>query len=124
MVRSVLSHVVGDLTPRYSYKPSNDEAVAEPKRLRAGAIGWIERCRALTAMDDVDADTRAIFRAWWTDVVHTYENIQQYVYTYASTIASDLGNAINHTIRCMAEQNVEAPDEVPLSYLTNLARRK
>ena len=74
-------------------------------------------------MDDVDADTRAIFRAWWTDVVHTYENIKQNVYTYSSTIAADLGNAINHTIRCIAEQNVEALDEVPLSYLTNLARQ-
>jgi uncharacterized protein YwqG len=123
VVRSVLSHVVRDLTPRYSYKPLNDEGVAELKRLRAGAIGWLERCRALTPMDDVDADTRAIFRAWWTDVVHTYENVKQYVYTYSSTIASDLGNAINHTIRCMAEQNVEALDEVPLSYLTNFARR-
>jgi uncharacterized protein YwqG len=114
---------VRDLRPRYSHKPSNDEAVAELKRLRAGAIGWLERCRALTPMDDVDADTRAIFRAWWTDVVRTYENVQQYVSTYASTIGSDLGNAINHTIRCMAEQNVEALDEVPLSYLTNIARQ-
>lgn len=123
VVRSVLSHVMGDLTPRYSYKPISAEAAAELKRLRAGAIGWLERCRALTPMDDVDADTRANFRAWWIDVVQTYERTQEYVYTYSSTITADLGDAINHTIRCMVEHDVEAFDEVPLSYLTNLARQ-
>ncbi|MGY0570032.1 DUF1963 domain-containing protein [Bradyrhizobium sp. RDM12] len=118
VVRSVLSHTMRDLTPRSSYKPFNDDVVAELKRLRAGAIGWLERCRALTPMDEVDADTRATFRAWWIDVVQTYETMREYVYTYTSTIAADLGHAIDHTIRSMAEQDVDALDDVPVSYLT------
>ncbi len=118
VVRSVLLHLTRDLRPKYSSEPVNDEAVAELKRLRAGAIGWIERCRALTPMDGVDAETRATFRAWWIDLVQTYEKIHEYVYTYPSAFAADLGKVIDHTIRCIAEQDIDALDDVPVSYLT------
>lgn len=123
VVRSVLSRVLRDLTPGPYGKPLTDECAVELKRLRAGAIGWLERCRALTPMDDVDADIKAAFRTWWFDVVRSYEKMDRQVSTSTSAIAKDLGKAINHTIRCMATQDVGTLDEVPLSYLDNLARQ-
>ncbi|QIP07310.1 DUF1963 domain-containing protein [Bradyrhizobium symbiodeficiens] len=123
VVRSVLSHVQRDLTLGYSGRPLTDEAAVESKRLRAGAVGWLERCRALTPMDDVDADTKAAFRSWWFDIVQAYKKMNGQVRTYAGEIAGDLGNAINHTIRCMATHDVDAPDDAPLSYVANLARQ-
>ncbi|GMO12264.1 DUF1963 domain-containing protein [Bradyrhizobium sp. TM233] len=123
VVRSVLSHVQRDLTLGYSGRPLTDEATVELRRLRAGAIGWLERCRALTPMDDVDADTKAAFRSWWFDIVQAYKKMDGQVRTYAGEIAGDLGNAINHTIRCMATNDVDAPDDAPLSYIANLARQ-
>jgi uncharacterized protein YwqG len=123
VVRSVLSHVLRDLKPGSHYKPLTDEAAVELKRLRVGAIGWLERCRALTPMDDVDADTKAAFRSWWLDVALAYKKMDGQVSTSTGRIAGDLGNAINHTIRCMATQDADASDDVPLSYLANLARQ-
>ncbi|WP_298885937.1 DUF1963 domain-containing protein [uncultured Bradyrhizobium sp.] len=123
VVRSVLSHVVRDLTPGSYYKPLPDEAAAELKRLRVGAIGWLERCRALTPLDDVDADTKTAFRSWWLDVVRTYKTMDGQVRTYVSTISADLGNAINHTIRCMVTQDNDAFDDAPRSYVANLAQQ-
>ncbi|WP_440642722.1 DUF1963 domain-containing protein [Bradyrhizobium sp. PUT101] len=123
VVRSVLSHVQRDLTRGYYGKPLTDEATVELKRLRGGAIGWLERCRALTPMDDVDPDTKASFRSWWFKIVHAYKKLDGQVPTYASTIADDLGNAINHTIRCMATQDVDISDHAPSSYVANLARQ-
>ena len=123
VVRSVLSRVLRDLTSGSYYKPLTDEAAAELKRLRAGAIGWLERCRALTPMDDVDADTKAAFRSWLADVVRAYEKMDGQVSTYTTQITADLGNAINHTIRCMVAQDVDARDDAPLSYVANLARQ-
>jgi uncharacterized protein YwqG len=123
VVRSVLSHVLRDFKPGSHYKPLTDEAAVELKRLRVGAIGWLERCRALTPMDDVDADTKAAFRSWWLDVALAYKKMDGQVSTSTGRIAGDLGNAINHTIRCMATQDADASDDVPLSYLANLARQ-
>lgn len=123
VVRSVLSNVLRDLTPGSYYKPLTDEAAVELNRLRVGAIGWLERCRALTPMDDVDADTKATFRSWWIGVVQAYDKMDRQVSTYTSKIAGDLGNAINHTIRCMVTQDVDARDDAPLSYVANLARQ-
>ncbi|WP_349630520.1 DUF1963 domain-containing protein [Bradyrhizobium iriomotense] len=123
VVRSVLSHVQGDLTGGYYGKPLTDEATMELKRLRAGAIGWLERCRGLTPMDDVDPESKASFRSWWFDVAHAYKELDGKVPTYVSTIAGDLGNAINHTIRCMATQDVDISDHAPPSYVANLARQ-
>ncbi|MBR0983882.1 DUF1963 domain-containing protein [Bradyrhizobium liaoningense] len=123
VVRSVLSFVQRDLKLGYCGKPLTDEAAVELKRLRAAAIGWLERCRALTPMDDVDADTKAAFRSWWFDIVQAYKKMDGQVGTYAGEIAGDLGNAINHTIRCMATHDVDAPDDAPLSYVANLARQ-
>jgi uncharacterized protein YwqG len=123
VVRSVLLHVLRDLKPGSHYKPLTDEAAVELKRLRVGAIGWLERCRALTPMDDVDADTKAAFRSWWLDVALAYKKMDGQVSTSTGRIAGDLGNAINHTIRCMATQDADASDDVPLSYLANLARQ-
>lgn len=123
VVRSVLSHVQRDLTLGYSGRPLTDEAAAELQRLRTGAIGWLERCRALTPMDDVDPDTKASFRSWWFNIVHAYEKLKGQVRTYAGTIRSDLGNAINHTIRCMATYDTDIFDHAPSSYVTNLARQ-
>lgn len=123
VVRSVLSHVLRDLKLGYYGKPLTDEATVELKRLRAGAIGWLERCRALTPMDDVDPDTKASFRFWWSDVVQAYEKMSGQVRTYTSQITDDLGDAINHTIRCMATQDVDISDYAPSTYVTNLARQ-
>ncbi|MCK1544947.1 DUF1963 domain-containing protein [Bradyrhizobium sp. 147] len=123
VVRSVLSHVQRDLTRGYYGKPLTDEATMELKRLRAGAVGWLERCRALTQMDGIDLDTKASFRSWWFDVVRAYEKLDGQVRTYASELPRDLGNAINHTIRCMATQRADGCDDVPLSYVANLARQ-
>jgi hypothetical protein len=123
VVRSVLSRVRRDLTPPASYKPLTGEAAAELQRLRAGAIGWLERCRALTPLDDVDADAKSAFRAWWVGVAEAYARMEGQVYTSAFSIAADLGHAINHTIRCLAAQSADACDDVPLSYLANLARQ-
>lgn len=123
VVRSVLSRVLRDLTSGSYYKPLTDEAAAELKRLRAGAIGWLERCRALTPMDDVDADTKAAFRSWLVDVVQAYEKMDGQVSTYTTQITADLGNAISHTIRCMVAQDVDARDDAPLRYVANLARQ-
>ncbi|MDF0520459.1 DUF1963 domain-containing protein [Bradyrhizobium yuanmingense] len=72
VVRSVLAHVSRDLTRGYYGKPPTDEAAAELKRLRAGAIGWLERCRGLTPMDDVDPEMKASFRSWWFNMTKTY----------------------------------------------------
>lgn len=123
VVRSVLSHVQRDLTGGYYGKPLTDEATMELMRLRAGAIGWLERCRGLTTMDDVDPETKASFRSWWLDVARAYKELDRKVPTYVGSIAGDLGNAINHTIRCMATQDVDISDHAPSSYLTNLARQ-
>ncbi|MBR0699120.1 DUF1963 domain-containing protein [Bradyrhizobium diazoefficiens] len=123
VVRSVLSYVQRDLKFGYFGKPLADEATVELKRLRTSAIGWLERCRALTPMDDVDPNTKATFRSWWIDVVRAYERMDGQVRTYAGEIVDDLGNAINHTIRCMATSDVDAPDEAPLSYVANLERQ-
>lgn len=123
VVRSVLSHVQRDLTPGSYYKPLTDDAAVELKRLRVGAIGWLERCRALTPMDNVDADTKATFRSWWFDVAQAYKKMDGQVSTYTSEISADLGNAINHTIRCMAAKDADIRDDAPLSYLVNLARQ-
>lgn len=123
VVRSVLSHVQRDLRGGYHDKPHTDDVTAELKRLRAGAIGWLERCRALTPMDGVDPDTKAAFRFWWFDVVRAYEKLDGQVRTYASELPADLGNAINHTIRCMATQHADACDDAPLSHVANLARQ-
>lgn len=121
VVRSILSHVQRDLRLGHYGEPLTDEVTVELKRLRASAVGWLERCRALTPMDDVDADTKAAFRSWWLDVVQAYEKMNRQVRTYSGQIAEDLGNAINHTIRCMATHDVSAPDEAPLKYVANLA---
>jgi len=123
VVRSVLSHVQRDLTLGYYGKPLADEATVELKRLRASAIGWLERCRALTPMDDVSPDTKATFRSWWIDVVQTYERMEGQVRTYAGEIVDDLGTAINHTIRCMFTQDVDASEDAPPSYVMNLVRQ-
>lgn len=123
VVRSVLSHVLRDLKLGYYDKPLADEAIVELKRLHAGAIGWLERCRALTPMDDVDPDTKMAFRSWWFDVVQTYKKMDGRVRTYTSALAADLGHAINHTIRCMAAQDADASDDAPLSYVANLERQ-
>jgi uncharacterized protein YwqG len=123
VVRSVLSHVMRDLTPGSYYRPLTDEGAVELKRLRGGAIRWLERCRALTPMDDVDADAKLAFRTWWFDVVRSYEKMDRQVSMYSSSIAADLGHAINHTIRCMATRDADALDAVPLNYLENLARQ-
>ncbi|MCG2638677.1 DUF1963 domain-containing protein [Bradyrhizobium sp. GCM10023182] len=123
VVRSILSRVQRDLTPGSYYKPITDEVATELKRLRVGAIGWLERCRALTPMDEVDADTKTAFRSWWLDVVQAYERIDRQVRTYAGQIAEDLGYAINHTIRCMATQGDDACDDAPFEYVANLERQ-
>jgi hypothetical protein len=123
VVRSVLAHVSRDLTRGYCGKPLTDEAIVELKRLRAGAIGWLERCRGLTPMDDVDPETKASFRSWWFNTTNTYGKLDGQVPTYVSTIAGDLGNTINHTIRCMATQDVDISDHAPSSYVTNLTRQ-
>lgn len=123
VVRSVLSHVQRDQKLGYYGKPLTDEATAELKRLRASAVGWLERCRALTPMDDVDADTKVAFRAWWFDIVQAYKKLDGQVRTYAGEIAADLGNAINHTIRCMATHDADATDSAPLSFVANLAQQ-
>jgi hypothetical protein len=123
VVRSVLSHVMRDLTPGSYYRPLTDEGAVELKRLRGGAIRWLERCRALTPMDDVDADAKLAFRTWWFDVVRSYEKMDRQVSMYSSSIAADLGHAINHTIRCMATRDADALGAVPLNYLENLARQ-
>jgi uncharacterized protein YwqG len=123
VVRSVLAHVSRDLTRGYYGKPLTDEAIVELKRLRAGAIGWLERCRGLTPMDDVDPETKASFRSWWFNTTNTYGKLDGQVPTYVSTIAGDLGNTINHTIRCMATQDVDISDHAPSSYVTNLTRQ-
>ena len=123
VVRSVLSHVQRDLTRGYYGKPLTDEATVELKRLRAGAVGWLERCRALTPMDDVDSDTKASFRSWWVDVVQAYKKMDGQVRTYTGELAADLGNAINHTIRCMATQHADACDDAPVGYVANLVRQ-
>lgn len=123
VVRSILSHVVRDLKLGYYGKPLSDEVVAELKRVRAGAIGWLERSRTLTPMDDVDADTKRAFRSWWLDVAQVYERINGQVPTYAGEIAEDLGYAINHTIRCMATEDDDACDDAPRDYVANLERQ-
>lgn len=123
VVRSVLSHVLRDLKPGSHYRPLTDEAAVELKRLRAGAIGWIERCRVLTSLDGVDPDTKATFRSWWFDVVQTYEKMDGLVRTSAGQIEADLGNAVNHTIRCMQAQDLDASDDAPFGYVANLARQ-
>lgn len=123
VVRSVLSHVLRDLKFGYYGEPLADEAIVELNRLHARAIGWLERCRALTPMDDVDPDTKMAFRSWWLDVVQTYKKMDRRVRTYTSTLAADLGDAINHTIRCMAAQDADACDDAPLSYVANLERQ-
>lgn len=123
VVRSVLSHVLRDLKFGYYGEPLADEAIVELNRPHARAIGWLERCRALTAMDDVDPDTKMAFRSWWLDVVQTYKKMDRRVRTYTSTLAADLGDAINHTIRCMAAQDADACDDAPLSYVANLERQ-
>lgn len=123
VVRSVLTCVQRDLELGYFGKPLVDEAIVELRRLRASAIGWLERCRALTPMDDVDPETKATFRSWWIDVVQAYDRMKRQVRTYTSEIVDDLGNAINHTIRCMAASDVDAPDDAPLGYVANLERQ-
>lgn len=123
VVRSVLARIQRDLTRGYYGEPLTDEATVELMRLRAGAIGWLERCRGLTPMDDVDPETKASFRSWWLNVTNTYGKLDRQVPTYVGTIAGDLGNAINHTIRCMATQDVDISDHAPSSYLTNLVRQ-
>ncbi|MGY4629021.1 hypothetical protein ACVWY3_006777 [Bradyrhizobium sp. USDA 4486] len=123
VVRSVLSHVLRDLKLGYYGKPLADEAIVELKRVHGGAIEWLERCRALTPMDDVDPDTRMAFRSWWLDVVQTYEKMDGQVRTYTSTLACDLGDAINHTIRSMAEEDADACDDARASYVENLERQ-
>jgi uncharacterized protein YwqG len=74
-------------------------------------------------MDDVSADTKAAFRAWWFGILKAYETMRGQVDTFTGQIADDLGNAINHTIRCMATHDVDALDDAPLSYVANLARQ-
>lgn len=123
VVRSILQHAQRDLTPGSYYKPPTGEAAAELKRLRAGAIGWLERCRALTPMDGVDPEAKTAFRSWWVDVVQAYERMKEHVSTYPTSIRADLGNAINHTIRCMATQDDDACDDAPLDYVANLERQ-
>jgi hypothetical protein len=123
VVRAVLSCVLSDLRPGSFYKPLTSEAVAELNRLRDGAIGWLERCRALTPMHGVDADTKGNFRTWLFDVMRAYKNLEGQVYTSATLISDNLGNAINHTIRCMATEGADTLDDVPHSYLMNLARQ-
>ena len=123
VVRSVLSRAQRDLTPGSYYLPLTEEAAAELKRLRVDAIGWLERCRELTPMDDVDADTKRAFRSWWLDVVQAYERIYRQVRTYPGEIAGDLGNAINHTIRSMATQDDHACGDAPHDYVANLERQ-
>ncbi|QDP23541.1 DUF1963 domain-containing protein [Bradyrhizobium cosmicum] len=123
VVRSVLWHVRLDLTREAHDKSLTDEVAAELQRLRRGAIGWLERCRALTPLDDVDADAKLAFRAWWVGVAEAYGTMVGQVFTSAFSIAADLGHAINYTIRCLAAQSADACDDVPLGYLANLVRQ-
>jgi uncharacterized protein YwqG len=123
VVRSILARVLRDLTPGSHYKPLPVEAAVELKRLRAGAVGWLERCRVLNPEENVDPETKDAFRAWWSDVADAYKKMDRQVSTYSTRIASDLGDAINHTIRCMASRDVGAYDDAPLSYVSNLARQ-
>ncbi|TFV74663.1 DUF1963 domain-containing protein [Bradyrhizobium frederickii] len=123
VVRSVLSNIQRDLTDGYYGKPATEEAIAELKRFRTGAIGWLERCRDLTPLDEVDAGTKAAFRSWWFDIVQGYGKLDGQVTTSVGQITEDLGNAINHTIRCMATHDVDAVDDAPLSYVANLVRQ-
>ncbi|WP_458149076.1 DUF1963 domain-containing protein [Bradyrhizobium sp. UFLA05-109] len=122
VVRSVLSLIQDDFRPR-SYKPLGDQAATELRRLRAGAIRWLERCRTLTSLDRLEADAKAGFRSWWFDVAQTYERLDEQVFTYPHKIPANLGYAINHTVRCMATQDPEACDDVPHEYIANLARQ-
>jgi len=121
VVRSVLSHVQGDLTDGYFGKPLTGEATVGLERLHAGAIGWLERSQERTPMDEVDPEIKASFRSWWFDVAHAYKDLAGKVPTYVGSIADDLGDAINHTIRCMAAQDVDIFNHAPSSYVTNLA---
>ncbi|WP_245444437.1 DUF1963 domain-containing protein [Bradyrhizobium sp. Y36] len=123
MVRSVLSNIQRDLTGGYYGEPPTEEAIVELKRLRAGALEWLERCGDLTPLDDVDAGTKAAFRSWWFDVVQGYQKLGRQVTTHVGQIAEDLGNAINYTIRCMATHDVDAVDDAPLNYVANLVRQ-
>ncbi|MFT4118997.1 DUF1963 domain-containing protein [Bradyrhizobium sp.] len=123
VVRAVLWHVEHDLTPGSHYRPLTDETVVELTRLRAGAIEWFERCRAPIPMDRVDTDTKAIFRSWWLDVARAYKEMHGRTATYPGQMPTDLGNAINHTIRYMAIEDADLLDDVPLSYVVNLERQ-
>src|ERR1044072_2471576 len=42
---------------------------------------------------------------------------------YAGEIVDDLGTAINHTIRCMFTQDVDASEDAPPTYVMNLVRQ-
>lgn len=121
VVRSVLSHVQGDLTDGYFGKPLTGEATLGLVRIHAGAIEWLERSQERTPLDEVDPETKASFRSWWSDVTHAYKDLAGKVPTCAGSIADDLGDAINHTIRCMAAQDVDIFNHAPSSYVTNLA---
>ena len=123
VVRSVLSNIQRDLTGEYYGKLPTENAIVELERLRTGAIGWLERCRGLTALDAVDADTKAAFRSWWFGIVQSYQKLGEQVSTYVGNISEDLGHAINHTIRCMATYDLDSVDDAPLSYVANLVRQ-
>jgi Domain of unknown function (DUF1963) len=121
VVRSVLWCIRRELTREALNTSLTDEVATELQRIRGGAIGWLERCRALTPLDDVDVDTKSAFRAWWLGLADAYGRMGGQVSTFS--FAADLGHAINYTIRCLATQSAGACDDVPLSYLANLARQ-
>jgi Domain of unknown function (DUF1963) len=123
VARSVLCHVRYDLEPSPYREPLNGETRGTLQNLDALANGWLERAKRKPALENVDAEAKKAFRAWWIDVALTFEKMRGQVWTYDLEIREDLRNAINHTIRFMAATGEQALVRAPLIYVENIKRR-
>jgi hypothetical protein len=119
VVRSVLTHMQGDLKPSPYRKPLNDETRATLQDIEAGANRWLERSGLSPPLGGVDANAIDAFRAWCADVALRYGKIRGRL----SVFPGDLGNAINHTIRYLAAHDEQALAEAPQHYVANLKQR-
>jgi hypothetical protein len=97
IARSVLART------KSSYRaPSNDETRQTLQGFEIGAHEWLRLASRRPALHDVDASTKAAFRAWWVQVVSAYTELRERVWCYPHHFADDVRDAISHMIGHMS----------------------
>ncbi len=89
--------------------------------IESDANKWLERCRRFQPLENVGDLVREPFRTWWADADGKYGNMSRQLFVPPSRFPSDLGEAINHTVRHVVTHGESA--SAPRSYVANLERQ-